>query len=258
MESGDVPSDWYRNSFSPELSAVFWEEDVEEKVDLALEMLEATGRERVLDLACGTGRRSLELSRRGFEVIGVEVRGDLLEIAGGEAELQGLDPWFYELDPRDIDFRREFDWVLSLGGGAFGYFEYDEGNLAAFQAAARALRPGGKLLMQVPNIHYVEAHLPSRTWISTEHTLELIDQCWNAGTQRIEGETVSLVMDGMGDFESDGCAPFERRLYTVEELAETFETVGLSLADVYDEDGERCAPTDVQQEIFVKARVSDS
>jgi SAM-dependent methyltransferase len=254
MESGDVPSDWYRNSFSPNLSAVFWEEDVGEKVDLALGMLEGTGRERILDLACATGRRALELSRREFDVIGVEVRGDLLEIAGGEAELEGLTPYFYEVDPREMDFRCEFDWVLSLGGGAFGYFDYDEGNLAAFQAAALALRPGGKLLMQVPNIHHVEAHLPSRTWISTDHTLELIEQCWNAGTQRIEGKTMSLVLDGLGDFENDGCAPFERRLYTVEELAEIFEEVGLSLVDVYDEDGERCAPTDVQQEIFVEAR----
>lgn len=254
MESGDVPSDWYRNSFSPNLSAVFWEEDVEEKVDLALEMLDGSGCERILDLACGTGRRSLELSRRGFEVIGIEVRGDLLEIAGGEAELQGLTPYFHEMDPRDMGFRREFDWVLSLGGGAFGYFDYDDGNLAAFQAAAHALRPGGKLLMQVPNIHHVEAHLPSRTWISTDHTIELIEQFWNAGTQRIEGETLTLVLDGMGDFEHDGCAPFERRLYTVEELAEIFERVGLSLADVFDEDGKRCAPSDVQQEIFVEAR----
>ncbi len=254
MESGDVPSDWYRNSFSPNLSAVFWEEDIGVKVDLALEMLEATGCERVLDLACATGRRSLELSRRGFDVVGVEPRGDLLEIAGGEAELQGLTPFFHEVDPREMDFHREFDWVLSLGGGAFGYFDYDEGNLAAFQAAACALCPGGTLLMQVPNIHHVEAHLPTRTWISTDQTIELIEQCWNAGTRRIEGETMSLVLDGMGDFENDGCAPFERRLYSVEELAEIFEAVGLSLADVYDEDGARCAPTDVQQEIFVEAR----
>ncbi len=47
---------------------------------------------------------------------------------------------------------------------------------------------------------------------------------------------------------------FARRVYSVEELARLFESVGMELLDVYDEEGERCAPTDTQQELFVVAR----
>jgi SAM-dependent methyltransferase len=254
MGSGGVPRDWYRTSFSPNFSALFWEEGGEEKVDLALTMLAAEGGERILDLACATGRRALELSRRGFEVVGVDVRAELLEVAACEAEMEDLYPYFVEADPREMGFRQEFDLVLSLGGGAFGHFDFDQENFESFEAAAQALRPGGRLLMQLPNILHVEAHLPERTWISGSMTMELIEQHWNAGTLRIDGTAISLVScESSGDFEMAGSAPFQRRLYSLEELAEIFESIGLCLADVFDENGERCAPTDVQREIFVEA-----
>jgi len=254
MQNGEVPSDWYRNSFSPDLLPIFWDEDVGEKVDVVLEMLRGTGDERVLDLACATGSYSVELSRRGFDVIGVEARGEMLEIADGEAHFRKADPYFHMLDPREMPFHHEFDWVLSVGGGAFGHFDYDHEDLAAFEAAARALRPSGRLLMQLPNVRHVEAHLPPRTWISTKGTVDLIDQYWNAGTRRIEATTLTLVKTGYGDLEYGGEASFQRRLYSVEELAEIFKTVGLYLTDVFDENGDRCVPTATQQEIFVEAR----
>ena len=184
----------------------------------------------------------------------MEARSDLLEIADGEAHFAKQDPYFHELDPRDMPFRHEFDWILSLGGGAFGHFDYDHDDRAAFRATARAMRPGGKLLMQLPNAYHVEAHLPPRTWISTKETVDLIDQHWNAGTRRIEATTLTLVKIGYGDLENGGEASFHRRLYSVEELAGIFETVGLYLSDVFDENGDRCAPSEAQQEIFVEAR----
>ena len=48
MQNQEVPSDWYRNSFSPDLPPIFWDEDVGEKVDVVLEMLRGTGSERIL------------------------------------------------------------------------------------------------------------------------------------------------------------------------------------------------------------------
>jgi SAM-dependent methyltransferase len=248
-----LPADWYRTSFSSNFDSLYWEEGGEEKVALAVAMLGLEGHERVLDLACATGQRTLELSRRGFDVVGVDIRESLLSAAGGEADLQDLWPYFVEEDPRYLDFEREFDLVLSLGGGAFEHFDYDEENLRAFRAAARALRPGGRLLMQIPNVRHVEAHLPERTWIEAGEAVDLIEQHWNAPTHRIDGTRTCILTCEVA--EEAECEPFQRRLYSVEELAEIFESVGLRLADVFDEHGAPCAPTDVQQQIYVEARV---
>ena len=47
-----------------------WVEHTAEEVDFVVEALGLKGVERVLDLACGFGRHSLELARRGYRVVG--------------------------------------------------------------------------------------------------------------------------------------------------------------------------------------------
>jgi SAM-dependent methyltransferase len=253
MGTGVAPVDWYRTSFSSNFHALYWEEGGEEKAELALAMLEPDGHERILDLACATGRRTLELSRRGFNVVGVDIRGELLEVAGCDAESEGLWPHFVEEDPRYMQFEREFDLVLSLGGGAFEHFDFDKENELAFAAAAKALRPGGRLLMQIPNVLHVEAHLPQRTWVSGGEAVDLVEQHWNEPIRRLDGTRKSMI-EGEDPEQADP-VPFQRRLYSVEELAEVFESVGLGLSDVFDEHGAPCTPTDAQQELYVEARM---
>jgi SAM-dependent methyltransferase len=252
MPAGAVPADWYRTSLAPNFKSLFWDEGAEEKVELALAMLEPDGYEHILDLACGSGGRTVELSRRGFDVVGIDPRHELLEVAVGEAELQGLTPGFFEKDARHLDFNEEFDLALSLGGGAFEHFDNDKENLRAFQAGARALRPGGRLLMQTPNVLHVEAHLPPRTWLCGNNAIELIEQEWNSAIRRLEGTKRSMIECDPPEYAET--VPFQRRLYTIEELAEIFATVGLRLGDVFDEHGARCVPSDAEQELYVEAR----
>lgn len=247
-----LPPDWYRASCEDNIDLLLFEEGGEEKAHLALAMLEPHPNDRILDLACATGRRTLELSRHGFDAIGIDGHDRLLEVAGCEAELEDLLPWFYEADPREIEFEQEFDVVLSLGGGAFEHFDSDEDGLRAFAAAARALRPGGRLLMQTPNLLYVERHLPERATIHAGQATVAIAQHWNAPIHRIDGEKrVYLEVDP--DREEDP-VPFQRRVYSVPELFEIFASVGLHLTRVLDEHGDPCSPTDRQMEIYVEAR----
>jgi SAM-dependent methyltransferase len=248
-----APAAWYRTGGADDYDALFFEQGGEEAVGLALAMLRPAGGERVLDLACGAGRRTHELSRRGYEAFGVEVRAELLEIAGVEAQEKELWPcWFQEADPRCLEFSEEFEIALSLGAGAFGRYDSDAEDLRAFEAVARALRPGGRLLMQAPNLPYVEDRLPARTWVDGGRAVDLIEQRWDATTGRIVGRRKSLLAEE--DLEHPTTTSFQLRVYSVEELAGIFEQVGLSLADVYDEHGAPCAPGAEQREIYVEAR----
>jgi SAM-dependent methyltransferase len=254
VRSGGLPADWYRTSFAPDFYALFWEEGGEEKAELALAILKPDEGDRFLDLACATGRRTLELSRRGFNVYGIDVRACLLEVAAAGACEEDLWPHFKEKDPRYMDFRHEFDVVLSLGGGAFEHFDYDEENLRAFEAAARSLRLGGRLLMQVPNVIYVEEHLPPRTWIDGSRALDVIEQHWDEATRRLNVTRKSMLEEEHYDDQMTEVVTLQRRLYSVEELAEIFESVGLMLRNVYDEHGAPCTPSDAQAEIYVEAQ----
>ena len=46
--------------------------------------------ELVLDLGCGTGRMTLELSRRGYDMTGVDISPEMLDVARDAAEREGL------------------------------------------------------------------------------------------------------------------------------------------------------------------------
>lgn len=257
MEQGsatEVPLDWYRSAFSAQTTVDRpWADRTEAEIDRALAMLRPEEGARVLDIACGTGRHSIELARRGFSVLGVDIASDLLEIANGEAELQSVDGVeFEEADLRELDFDTEFDLVLNLNDGAVGYFETEEDNHRTFEVISRALRPGGGNLMQLPNVLYAENHLPQKTWIEGGEMIELIDHRWDGRSRYLEGSTTPIVF---GDFlDKPQPIPFRQRLYSVDELREIFESVGMTLANVFRGNGKPRPPKDTQFEIFVEGR----
>lgn len=257
MESAsatEVQPDWYRSAFSAETTVDRpWADQTEAEIDRVLAMMRPQPGARVLDLACGTGRHSIELARRGFSVLGVDIAADLLEIAAGDAERQSIDKVeFREADLREMGFEPEFELVLNLNDGAVGYFETEEENHRTFEAIAAALRPGGGNLMQLPNVLYAEAHLPQKTYIEGEGMVELIDHRWDKRTRYLEGSTTPIVFGGV--VEKPEPIPFRQRLYSVDELTELYGSVGMTLANVFRGNGKPRPPKDTQFEVFIEGR----
>lgn len=257
MESAsatEVQPDWYRSAFSAETTVDRpWADQTEAEIDRVLSMMRPEPGARVLDLACGTGRHSIELARRGFSVLGVDIAADLLEIAAGDAERQSVgNVDFREADLREMSFEPEFDLVLNLNDGAVGYFETEEENHRTFEVIAAALRSGGGNLMQLPNALYAETHLPQKTYIEGEGMVELIDHRWDKRTRYLEGSTTPIVFGGV--VEKPEPIPFRQRLYSVDELTELYDSVGMKLANVFRGNGKPRPPKDTQFEVFVEGR----
>jgi len=248
----EIPQDWYETAFTGMSAEMAWTERTVSEIKRALTMLRPQGGERILDLACGTGRHSLELVRQGFSVVGVEIGEELVEIARKDAEAQGLEAEFVQADLRELDYEDEFDIVLNLNDGAVGYFETDEENQRTFEVVARALKPGGQNLIQVPNVLHARAHLPQRSWIPSATMVELVEHRWNKKERYMEGAMIPVrfgeVLENL-----DKRIEFRQRLYTVEELREIYASVGMTLDRVFHGNGRPKEPTDAQFEIFVSA-----
>jgi SAM-dependent methyltransferase len=100
-----------------------------------------------MDLACGKGRHSIFLNEKGFDVVGLDLSHQNIEYA---KQFSNERLAFFEHDMRAIFAENRFDFVLNLFT-SFGYFEDDAQNLAAIKAAAMALKPGGKLVLDYMN-----------------------------------------------------------------------------------------------------------
>ena len=197
-----------------------WVEDTENQVDFILQTLALTGKERILDLACGFGRHSLSLARRGFSVVGVDYTNVYIEDAVQSAQASGLTAEFVHADVLDVRYDSEFDVVLNLADGAIGYFQDDRDNLKLFDVIARALKPGGQHLMDVCNAEHAERFFPKRHWEIGTKRVSLPEFDWDPDRRRmlftdwsipfgeiaVRPETIEKDQDGV-------------RLYTEAELA---------------------------------------
>jgi 2-polyprenyl-3-methyl-5-hydroxy-6-metoxy-1,4-benzoquinol methylase len=86
-----IPQDRYANAFTGMSAEMAGTERTEQEIKRAMTMLRPQGGKRILDLACGTGRHTLELVRHGFSVVGVEIGEELVEITRRDAAEQGLE-----------------------------------------------------------------------------------------------------------------------------------------------------------------------
>ena len=91
-----------------------------DKVEGCFERYLPSKPELLLDLACGTGNIPLPLSRRGYEMIGVDRSFDMLSIAREKAQDLGLDAMFLEQDLKNLDLYGSCDAFLCMIDG-FNY-----------------------------------------------------------------------------------------------------------------------------------------
>lgn len=183
---------WYKDGWTLAVKDQSWTEDTKKQVDFLIDVMDLTGKERILDLACGFGRHSLELARRGFEVVGIDITKAYVEDATKQAEQENLPAQFIRLDIRDVHFESEFDVVLNMADGAIGYLENDEENLKIFDVIAKALRPGGKHVMDIMSADYADTHFPCKLWDAGKNGITLSMFEWN--------QESNIMLYGQNDF----------------------------------------------------------
>ena len=104
----------------------------------------------VLDLGCGTGNHALPLSRRGYDVTGVDRSESMLFQARQKQTLAGENGTltFRHGDIRSVDLARQYDAVLMMFA-VLGYQCENDDVLAALKTARRHTRSGGLLIFDV-------------------------------------------------------------------------------------------------------------
>jgi 2-polyprenyl-3-methyl-5-hydroxy-6-metoxy-1,4-benzoquinol methylase len=107
---------------------------------------------KIIDIGCGTGRHSIELARRGYDVTGIDLSDSQLAKAREKAKALGLTVAFQKQDARQLPFLSEFDLAIMLCEGAFPLMETDEMNFNILENAKKALKgPGSKFIFTTLN-----------------------------------------------------------------------------------------------------------
>ena len=156
---------WFSSKFYLDLYQHRDEEDARWIINLLQRNISVYSKSKVLDIACGSGRHSIELARRGFDVTGF----DLSEYLIGEAKKnlvnskeRDLKVKFLIKDMRKFNFKNSFDIAVNIFT-SFGYFESDEENSKVFENVSNSLRKDGYFIFDFLNKNYLENHLVPTT-----------------------------------------------------------------------------------------------
>lgn len=113
----------------------------DEEIDKLLKLIHFQGN-RVLDVACGPGRHSVALAKKGYAVTGIDRSKFLLQKARTYASGKAEQIEWIEDDMRHFARPNSFDLVISWFT-SFGYFQNEDENLRVLQNIFQSLTIGG-------------------------------------------------------------------------------------------------------------------
>jgi len=144
---------WYEKWFGQDYIDVYTHRSEKEAVafiDTLEKILSLKPEHKILDLCCGTGRYSLALAQRGYQVTGIDLSSRLINLAEKRSGELGVKIDFIVKDMRDIPFSDYFDGILNMFT-SFGYFDSDPENEKVITAVSSAVKKDGWFVLDFLN-----------------------------------------------------------------------------------------------------------
>lgn len=209
-------------------------------------LLELNPTMKVLDLCCGHGRISNRLASSGAEIVGVDASRRYIDLARADAARAGLRNVRFDAgDMREIEADAEYDAVISWYI-SFGYFD-DGTNKDVLRRVRRALRPSGRLVLELNALHHVLKHWESATTDRRDDLVVTDERSWDPTTGMLQ--KVRTVTDATGTRQF----PYQIRLFSFPEIAMWLRDVGFARVAVY---GEASSPySEKSKRMIIRADV---
>jgi SAM-dependent methyltransferase len=153
----DPTSEWksFFDIYAPHYMNEPFTRNTSEEVDFLIEVMSLEPGASVLDVGCGTGRHSIELARRGYNVTGVDISEGMLSEAARRAEEAAVDVEWIRQDAARLKLDRTYDACICLCEGAFGLLNSGEDatvrDISILRGIASALAPGSPFLLTALN-----------------------------------------------------------------------------------------------------------
>lgn len=197
----------------------FTPERTEREVDALIQALDLVPTEHILDLGCGWGRHLAELQQRGFtNLVGVDVQGAFLEPVEGVTMLEG--------EAAGLEFTTEFDAVYCAFNALFST---PEAAVNVLKAVSKALKPGGRFLLDTTNRERLAQAETERSWRGEGDLPWLLEESrfdLSSGVQTIEQKRIFT--DGHTETRT-----LARYHYTLSELINLASAAGLAVTAFY-------------------------
>jgi SAM-dependent methyltransferase len=214
---------WYKEWFGEAYLGLYAHRDASEAeahVTFVEESMPDGKPAAVLDLACGAGRHTDALRRRGYRALGLDLSLTLLRQSPGLPRVAG--------DMCCLPFADgSFDWVLNFFT-SFGYFEDERQNFSVLQEMRRVLTDRGHFLIDLFNRDRVIETLVPRESQNLGSTRVEIERWFDEATKRVNKRIRLLGPNGSKETFLESV-----RAYREEEVRAGLRWAGLEVDGIY-------------------------
>ena len=178
----------------------------------------------ILDLACGTGRLTTLLAERGYDMIGIDISPDTLEIASRRGAERRQNILFLQQDMTEFELYGTVDTILCCFDSV-NYITDSRKLKRMFKLCENYLNPGGLLIFDINSPRKFEKILANNTFV---YEFEDIFCVWENNYNKRKNEFhLTFFEESDGKFEK-----FEethmQRCYEIDEIEKFF--VGLKMS----------------------------
>lgn len=208
--------------------------------------------ELVLDLGCGTGKMTLELSSRGYDMTGIDYSPDMLDVARDAAEEQGADVLWLCQDMREFELYGTVDLTVSCLD-CINHLTTPKDVEKTFKLVHNYLIPDGIFIFDINGKYKFENIYADRSYVMEEEGGVCIWQNCYDEKKKICDFYITL-------FEECEDGRYERydeeqreRMYTLSEMKRMLEKSNLEFIGAYS-DFDFTEATDMDERIYIVAR----
>lgn len=157
-----MPKKWFQNWFNSPYYHILYDQRNDEEAEFFIDNLCAHLKpgikSNLLDIACGRGRHSVYLNKKGYNVTGIDLSVSSIKFA---QQFENEKMQFYVHDMRYPFYINYFDIAFNLFT-SFGYFDSEKDHINVLKTFIKSLKKGGILVLDYFNSHKIMNHLTSQ------------------------------------------------------------------------------------------------
>ena len=185
---------------------------------------------KILDVGCGTGRHAIELSKRGYNVTGIDLSEAQLKRAKEKAKAENLSIDFQCQDARNLPFNCEFDVAIMLCEGGFPLMETDEINYEILKSITKSLKPRAKLIFTTLNGLFPLFHSVNEFYSSAQEEGNSICKSNGFDLMTFRDNNIVEFEDDSGNKKALEC---NERYYVPCEITWLLKSLGYTTIDIF-------------------------
>lgn len=187
----------------------------------------------VLDLACGTGSLTIELAKRGYDMIGIDLSPDMLSCAMGKSSKKDLPILWVCQDMRSFELYGTADAIVCCLDG-LNYILNSADLAKVFSLVNNYLNPGGLFIFDMSSPFKLEKNLGNNLFYEIRNDIAYL---WRNKYNK-KDRILTLDLTFFVRKEEDLYKRFEERqkqkAWDIGEVIPILEKSGLKFLDVFD------------------------